>query len=457
MQNYSFTTLLLIALLFCSTFLSAQDRSRRGRTSTNQCTHNGKVVLHDYRYGGISNAEVIYRSINGRITKSVKTQADGSYQITLPQGDYNVTAKHANYYTPDRYGFPACMNDGESGYIVMEAQPKQNACEHRGRVVLYDYNTGGIANATVFYKTPNGNIKIKTTTSSEGHYAVYLPRQTFLATAKHPQYHTPAQYKFDITCEGEGGYIVMEPNPVEGVFTPMNPEANTGDIHIVEPHPQLGGGGINSEENIPHIKDLNFQPTGPSFPKDRPVFPPNGSNPSSGGPNIPPDGSNFLPNDNANFAISMPEIEEDCIHFDPHNLQVEQDDHRFLLLDQAMSLIAFDNHEEAEMSKEVMLRYQLNQQCFVGRPNASFKYFLTDGQAPTGEMGNEDCLDFNPNNISVQQIQGRWKIVEGNNWMFDFENNEQEARQAFAVIQKYGFTKTCFVGRPNPEMQYLRR
>jgi len=397
--SHSFNFFLLALLLFSSTFAYAQ----RGRSANrNQCTHKGKVVLHDYRYGGIANAKVIYTSINGRITKSTQTQADGSYQITLPQGDYNVTAKHSFYYTPDRYGFPACMNKGENGYIVMEAQPKQGTCEHRGRVVLHDYNTGGIPNATVFYKTPDGNIKLKTVTSSEGHYAIYLPKRTFLVTAKHPQYHTPDKYKFDITCaDGEGGYIVMEPNPVEGLFVPQNPNINLSDIRIAEPeYPQFGN-NIEVIEKTP--------------------------------------------------------LEEDCISFEPHNLRVEEEGNRYFLLDEGMSLIAFDNHEEAEMSKEVMLRYHLNQQCYIGRPNPSFKYFLTDGQAPSGDMGNEDCLDFNLNNIAVAQIQGRWKIVDGNNWLFDFEGNEQEARQTFAVIKKYGFTKTCYVGRPNPAMQYLRR
>ena len=261
------------------------------------------------------------------------------------------------------------------------------------RVVLHDYNTGGIPNATVLYKTPDGSIKIKTTTSSEGHYAIYLPKRTFLATAKHSQYHTPDKYRFDITCsDSEGGYIVMEPNPVEGVFTPMNPEVSIGNIGIAEPHPQLGGN--------------NFE------------------------------------------VVEMPEIQEDCIHFEPNNLEVKQDENRYFLLDGRMSLIAFDNHEEAEISKEVILRYHMNQQCFVGRPNASFKYFLTDGQAPTGDMGNEDCLNFNPNNISVKNIQGRWKIVDGDHWLFDFGNSEQEARQTFAIVKKIRLHQNLFCGSP---------
>ena len=55
----------------------------------------------------------------------------------------------------------------------------------------------------------------------------------------------------------------------------------------------------------------------------------------------------------------MPEIEEDCVRFDPNNLEVEQDENRYFLLDGSMPLIAFEKHEEAEMSKEVMLRYHL--------------------------------------------------------------------------------------------------
>ena len=69
----------------------------------------------------------------------------------------------------------------------------------------------------------------------------------------------------------------------------------------------------------------------------------------------------------------------------------------------------------------------------------------------------EDCVQFNPNTIEVKQIGGRWKIVDGSHWMFDFENKEDEARLAFAIIKKYGFTRSCFVGRPGPSFQYMRK
>jgi hypothetical protein len=41
--------------------------------------------------------------------------------------------------------------------------------------------------------------------------------------------------------------------------------------------------------------------------------------------------------------------------------------------------------------------------------------------------------------------------------MFDFNANEGEARQTLAIIKKYGFTRSCFVGRPDPSFTYLRR
>lgn len=69
----------------------------------------------------------------------------------------------------------------------------------------------------------------------------------------------------------------------------------------------------------------------------------------------------------------------------------------------------------------------------------------------------EDCVGFNPNTVEVKQFGGRWKIIDGSHWMFDFENKEDEARLAFAIIKKYGFTRSCFVGRPGPSFQYLRK
>jgi hypothetical protein len=86
------------------------------------------------------------------------------------------------------------------------------------------------------------------------------------------------------------------------------------------------------------------------------------------------------------------------------------------------------------------------------------EYYLDKrGEAPEGPMDGEDCIFFNPANLEVLFIQGRWKIVEGNSWLMDFDQNEDEARQALDYILLHGFRFICFVGRPNPSMTYFRK
>jgi phosphohistidine phosphatase SixA len=80
---------------------------------------------------------------------------------------------------------------------------------------------------------------------------------------------------------------------------------------------------------------------------------------------------------------------------------------------------------------------------------------LMSGQTVRTQEVQEDCLAFNLNNIRVERIQNRWKIVDGNHWILDFDQEEGEARQSFNLIQKYRFDHICFVGRPNPSMTYF--
>ena len=112
---------------------------------------------------------------------------------------------------------------------------------------------------------------------------------------------------------------------------------------------------------------------------------------------------------------------------------------------------------EAEQALRVIKHYGMNQSCFVGRPGPSFQYLLRSGTAPAGALAGEDCVSFNPNTAEVKKINNDWKIVDGNHWMFSFGNKEDEARQALAIIKKYGFTRSCFVGRPDPSFTYMRK
>ena len=67
----------------------------------------------------------------------------------------------------------------------------------------------------------------------------------------------------------------------------------------------------------------------------------------------------------------------------------------------------------------------------------------------------EDCVPFNPNTTTVSNIQGRWKIVDGSHWLFDFGSNKAEADRSLQIIKHYGMNQSCFVGRPQPSFIYM--
>ena len=158
-------------------------------------------------------------------------------------------------------------------------------------------------------------------------------------------------------------------------------------------------------------------------------------------------------------AAAAPAVErEDCVSFNPRTTTVRRISGSWKIVDGSHWMFDFGNKKnEAERALKIIKHYGMNQSCFVGRPDPSFKYLLVSGRAPRGSFSGEDCVSFNPNTAEVKRINGRWKIVDGSHWMFDFGSNEAEAREALAIIKKYGFKYSCFVGRPDASFQYLRR
>jgi len=156
--------------------------------------------------------------------------------------------------------------------------------------------------------------------------------------------------------------------------------------------------------------------------------------------------------------MPFPRVDEDCLAFNPASTTLKNIDGRWTIADGDHLLFNFGpNRAEGLQALRIIKYYQMNRSCFVGRPDPSFHYLLVNGNAPQGSMPGEECVSFNPNTIEVKNIGGSWKIVDGTHWVFDFSSKEDEARKAFAIIKKYGFTRSCYVGRPNPSFQYLRK
>lgn len=72
----------------------------------------------------------------------------------------------------------------------------------------------------------------------------------------------------------------------------------------------------------------------------------------------------------------------------------------------------------------------------------------------------EDCIPHNLANLRLMSrgwwFWRRWWIVDGSSQLFYFSFSRSEAQQALDIINQFGFTSTCYIGRPDASMQYLR-
>jgi hypothetical protein len=163
----------------------------------------------------------------------------------------------------------------------------------------------------------------------------------------------------------------------------------------------------------------------------------------------------YFVNERVTIPLASGGGSEACIPFNPATTTVQNIQNTWKIVDGINSLFAFGtNKAAADRALAVIKFYNMNRSCIVG---PLFNYLLVGTNAPTGTLSGEDCIPFNPATAQIQQINGRWKIVDGNMWMYDFAGNQIEAQQSLDIIKKYGFTYQCFVARPNPPFQYLHK
>lgn len=164
------------------------------------------------------------------------------------------------------------------------------------------------------------------------------------------------------------------------------------------------------------------------------------------------------PDDRPDIRPQTDAPREDCLSFNPASTSVQHISGDWKVVDGSHWMFSFgDNRAEAEKTLSIIKHYRMDQTCYVGRPNPSFTYMLAHGAVPYGTFPGEDCVGFNPGRVEAKLINNDWKIVDGNHAMFSFGGNRDEAEQALAIIKYYGFTRSCFVGRPGPSFKYMRK
>ena len=174
--------------------------------------------------------------------------------------------------------------------------------------------------------------------------------------------------------------------------------------------------------------------TAPTGPHQHPVVP--------SGPSVPPTGAR-------------------CIFFNPATAAAQLVSGRWKVVDSGHVLFDFDSRQsDAQRTVAIIQHYHMDETCTVGtnlpgEQTPPFQYELAGGNAPSGSMPGEDCIGFNTATVTDQDISGRWTIVDGSQWMFNFGPQKTAADQGVNLIKHYSFNQSCFVGRPDTGGRYV--
>jgi hypothetical protein len=155
--------------------------------------------------------------------------------------------------------------------------------------------------------------------------------------------------------------------------------------------------------------------------------------------------------------VQSTQLGEDCIRFDPQLFEVTLDNMGYLIHHQGHRLLLFDRESEAHQTLDILRHYGVNLSCYVGRPNASMTYFLSDGQAPAGARDGEDCIAFDRERLAVIRTDAGWQLYKDDQPWMDFGSSRNQAELALAIIDQHEFDFQCFVGRPDSSFSYWRR
>ena len=147
---------------------------------------------------------------------------------------------------------------------------------------------------------------------------------------------------------------------------------------------------------------------------------------------------------------------ENLTAFDPLAVEIKWDGSRVTLQAGGKVLKDFGTGaEEARQAWHLIREMGLNQHATIGGPRPVLEYWLKDGQPPHTLPGGVRVLPLDPSGLRLEQTQGFWVLRERARTLFNFGTNADDARQALAVLQKYGFNQAGLVGRAAPSMLVL--
>ncbi len=178
--------------------------------------------------------------------------------------------------------------------------------------------------------------------------------------------------------------------------------------------------------------------------------------PPSQGASVPPAGPATQSPQSAPTKPDAPPpvpLVENLRAFDPGTLDVTWSDNRWRLTVGGRVLKDFGRREaEARQALRLARTLGLSQYGTVGAPDPLMEYWLADGKAPRGPVTGCPVIAFDAASLHVEESLGQWCVRDDRRVLFNFGARPDAARQAFAVLRKYGFGQVAVVGQLAPSM-----
>ncbi len=160
-------------------------------------------------------------------------------------------------------------------------------------------------------------------------------------------------------------------------------------------------------------------------------------------------------------------VDEFCREFNTGSLAIQTTESKLVISDgsivPALEVFELGERVEADKALAIMRYYGFSKQCFLKDSEPSIGYYRVGRMPPQGAFPGEDCVAMIFPYIGIHPSTSSWAIMskatDGSDrikaHMF-FGSNESAAQNALSIIQDNFYTLSCFVGRVNPAMTYLR-
>jgi hypothetical protein len=139
---------------------------------------------------------------------------------------------------------------------------------------------------------------------------------------------------------------------------------------------------------------------------------------------------------------------EDCVSYNPATLVINAIPQGFELRSNAGRMQLLDTAQDAQNALSVAKGYTV--QCFIGRGTTWITQYWKGGAGRPGPVTSEDCIGYNPNNLTIVQVNnsdGTWWSLRDGGHFLEAYTTEALAVRGLRVAQQH--SSHCYIGRGN--------